>query len=100
MRHGGRAEEKAISGGGIEGELGEGLSGLLRGEGPSYRERQKGQVQFRECGEEMMSGSMEGHIKTQHVQAAEERWSCTTSAMGEEPQTYRMAFPDKGGLRS
>ena len=30
VRHGGRAEEKAISGGGIEGELGEGLSGLLR----------------------------------------------------------------------
>ena len=45
----------------------------MTGEGPSYRERQKGQVQFRECGEEMMSGSMEGHIKTQHVQAAEER---------------------------
>ena len=30
MRQGGGAEEKAVSGGGIEGELGEGLSGLWR----------------------------------------------------------------------
>ena len=30
LRQGGGAEEKAVSGGGIEGELGEGLSGLWR----------------------------------------------------------------------
>ena len=45
----------------------------MTGEGPSYRERQKGRVQCRECGEEMAAGFMAGHIKTQHGQAAEER---------------------------
>ena len=30
-------------------------------EGPSYRERQKGRVQGRECGEEMVEGSLDGN---------------------------------------
>ena len=55
----------------------------MTGEGPSYRERQKVQVQCRECGEEMATGSMAGHIKTQHGRAAEKRWSWTTLATGE-----------------
>ena len=38
----------------------------MTGEGPSYWERQKGRVQCRECGEEMVAGLMAGHTKTQH----------------------------------
>ena len=44
------------------------------GEGPSYRERQKGQVQCKECGEEMVIGLMAGNMRTQHGLASEERW--------------------------
>ena len=53
------------------------------GEFPSYRERQKGQVQCKECGEEMALGSMAGHMRTQHGLAAEERRSWATSSLGE-----------------
>ena len=64
-----------------------------------YRERQKGWVQCRECGEEMSDGYMAGQIKTQHRRASEHRWIWTTSSTGEEPRTYPMAFPAKGGPR-
>ena len=73
---------------------------LMTGEGPSYRERNKGLVQCRECGEDMAVVSLAGHMMTQHGKAAEERWSWETLSTGEEPQTYGMAFPSKGGLRS
>ena len=65
-------------------------------EGPSYRERQRVQVQCRECGEEMADVYLSGYMMTQHGQAAEERCSWTTPETGEEPQTYRMAFQSKG----
>ena len=65
-------------------------------EGPSYWERQKGQMQCREHGEEMAARSIVGHMKTQHERAAEDIWSLTTSATREELQTYRTAFPAKG----
>ena len=45
----------------------------MTGEGLSYREQQKGRLHQRECGEEMASGLLEGHMTTQHGQAAEER---------------------------
>ena len=70
------------------------------GEGPFYRERQKGRVQCREYGEEMTDGLMAGHMKTQHGQVAEEIWSWATSDTGEELRTYHIALSDKGGLRS
>ena len=47
----------------------------MMGEGPSYRERQKGRVQCRECGEEMDSVSLAGHRMTHHGRAEEERRS-------------------------
>ena len=72
----------------------------ITGEGPTYRECQKGRVHCRECGEEMAAGSMAGHTMTQHGQAAEARQSWKTSTTGEEPQKYLIAFPDKGGPRS
>ena len=40
----------------------------MTGEGTSYRERQKVQVQCRECGEEMAAGLMAGNMKIQHVE--------------------------------
>ena len=72
----------------------------MTGEGPSYRERQKGRVKYKECGEYMSLGSMTGHMRTQNGQAAEERRRWKTSAMREETQTYCMDFPAKGGLQS
>ena len=72
----------------------------MTGERPSYQERQRVQVQCRECRKEMVDGSMAGHMTTQPGRATEERWSWTTSATGEELGTYRMAFPSKGGPRS
>ena len=58
------------------------------GEGPTYREQQKGRVQCREYGEEMAAGSVAGHNMIQHWRAAEARWSWKNSSTGEEPQTY------------
>ena len=63
----------------------------VTGEGPSYREQQKWRIQCRKFREEMASGSMTGHMKTQHGRAAEEIYICTTLATGEEPRTYHMA---------
>ena len=37
----------------------------MMGEGPSYRERQRGRVQCTECGEEMALGLLAGHMQTQ-----------------------------------
>ena len=72
----------------------------IAGEGPIYRERQKGQVHCRECGEEMEAGSMARHMMNQHGRAAEARRSCKTLVTGKEPRTYRMAFLANVGLHS
>ena len=72
----------------------------MTGEGTSYRERQKEQVQCGEYGKEMAEGSLASHRMTQHGHVIEERWSREASATGGEPQTYRMAFLTKGGPRS
>ena len=69
----------------------------MTGEVTSYRERQKGRFQCRECGEEMAAGYLVGHRMTQHGQAAEERRICKTLATGKDSQTYCMSFPAKGG---
>ena len=71
----------------------------ITGEGPTYREQQKGRVQCGECGEEMEAGSVTGQNMTQHGGAAETRRSWKTSAMGEDPRAYRMEFQAKGGPR-
>ena len=72
----------------------------MRGGGPTYWERQKVRVQCRECREEMEVVSLVEHMITQYGRAAEERWIWKTSATGEEPHTYRMAFPAKGVPRT
>ena len=68
----------------------------MTGDRPSYRERQKGRVQCRECGDKMAEGSLARHRMTHYGRAAEERRSWKNSATGEEPRTYCMAFPAKG----
>ena len=45
-------------------------------------------------------GLLASHQMTQHGQAKEERWIWEASATGGDPQTYRLAFPTKGGPRS
>ena len=72
----------------------------ITGEVPTYREQQKGRLQHRECGEEMVVGYVAGHKMTQHGRAAEERQSLKTLATGEEPWIYCMAFPTKVGSQS
>ena len=69
----------------------------ITGEGPTYRERQKGQVHCRECGEEMAAVSLETHLMTHHGRVAEARWSWRTMATGDRTRTFRMDFPAKGG---
>ena len=70
------------------------------GEGPTYRECQKGWVHCRECGEEILAASMASHMMTQHGRVAEARRSWITASTGDGPQTYQMAFPAKGVPRS
>ena len=41
------------------------------GEGPTYRERLKGRVSYRECGDLMAEGSLTSHMMTQHGRVAE-----------------------------
>ena len=41
------------------------------GEGPAYRDPQKGRFCCRECGEEMTAGSLASHLITQHGRVAE-----------------------------
>ena len=72
----------------------------MTGEGPTYRERQKGRVQCGDCGKEMAAGSLVSHRVTQHGQVAEEQWIWEALATGGEPQKYRMAFPTKGEMQS
>ena len=43
----------------------------ITGEGPTYRDRQKGQVSYRECGEEMAVGSLASHLMTKYGRVAE-----------------------------
>ena len=72
----------------------------ITGEGTTYREQQNGRVQCRECGEEIAGVSLSGSQMTQHGQEAEARRSWKTSTTGEDPWTYCMTFPAKGGLWS
>ena len=45
----------------------------VTGEGPTYRERLKGQVSCRDCGELMAVGYLTSHLMTQHGRVAETR---------------------------
>ena len=72
----------------------------VTGEGPTYRERLKGQVSCGACGEFMAAGSLTSHMMTQHGRVAETLQQWSTLAAGTGPQTFRMTFPAKGGLRN
>ena len=71
----------------------------ILGEGPTYRELQKGRVHCREYREEMAAGSIASHMMTQHGQVAEARRIWKTLATGERKRTYQMDFLAKGGPR-
>ena len=70
------------------------------GEGPTYRERLKGQVSCGACGELLAAGSMTSHMMTQHGRVLETRLRWSTPAAGAGPWTFRMTFPEKGGPRN
>ena len=47
----------------------------ITGEGPTYRERLKGRVSCRECGEFLVAVSLASHLMTQHGRVAETQQS-------------------------
>ena len=67
------------------------------GEGPTYRERLKGQVSCGACGELLAAGSLTSHMMTQHGRVAETRQQWSTPATGTGPRNFRMTFPAKVG---
>ena len=54
----------------------------IMGEGPPYRERLKGGVSCRECGEVMAEGSLASHLMTKNGKVEEARRSWRTPAAG------------------
>ena len=70
----------------------------IMGEGKSYTERQREQVECAECGEKLAVGSMSFHLLTQHGKAAGQRRQWTPHKET-RAQTYRISFPTKGGPR-
>ena len=54
----------------------------VTGEGPTYRDRLKGQVECGACGEFLAEGYLSSHIMTQHGRVAETRQQWSTPAAG------------------
>ena len=54
----------------------------MTGEGPTYQERKREQVECGHCGKGMAAGSLDVHRIVQHGKAKAERWSWTDSATG------------------
>ena len=72
----------------------------MTGEGRSFKERQRERVLCPECGKEMAKGSLVAHRQTQHgVAKGRLGQEGKEEAGGDEPRTYRMAFPAKAGPR-
>ena len=75
----------------------------MTGEGPTFRERKRERVTFRDSGKEVAAGSLNSHRMTQHRKARGKRWTWTDAATGGgeggKPQTYRIEFP-KGWARA
>ena len=72
----------------------------MAGAGPSYQERQRGRIQYTECGEEMTLELLEGHMQKQHGNKTKGRRFLEATDLGGEPRTYRMAFPTDGGTQN
>ena len=72
----------------------------ITGEGHSYRERQRDQVECKECAEQLAAGSLSIHLMTQHGRAAGQRRQWSTPAKGRVPQEYQTSFLAKGGLHT
>ena len=65
--------------------------GKIKGEGLTYREKQKERVKCGECGKVIAVGSLASHRMTQHGKAKEEQWSWNASATGGGvPRTYQI----------
>ena len=72
----------------------------MTGEGLTYQERQRVIVKCSEHGEEMVKGLLEVHQQTHHAveYGGIRQWD--TSPPDGEPRTYRMSFPNLGGLQA
>ena len=83
------------------GNLSEAVCGRrVVGEVPTYRERLKVQVSYRECNELLVVGSLTSHLMTLHGRVAETQRQWSTPAAGAGPWTFRMTLPAKGRPRS
>ena len=72
----------------------------MTGEGRSFKERQWERVLCPECGKELAKGSLVTHLQTQHGMTKGGLGSEGDKADGgNEPRTYRLAFPEKVGPR-
>ena len=71
----------------------------VTGVGPTYRERQKGQVACGKCGEVLAVGSLLINLMSQQGRAEGRRRQWIPPAAGVGPQIYWMFFLKKGGPR-
>ena len=60
----------------------------ITGEGPTYRERLKGRVSYRECRDIMAAGSLASNLMTQHERMAETRRTWITPAAAAGLRTF------------
>ena len=70
------------------------------GEGPTYRERLKGQVSCGACRELLEAGSLTSNIMNQRGRVAETQQRWINPAAGAGPRNFRITFLEKGGPRN
>ena len=71
----------------------------MTGEGSSYKESQRKKVKCLECGKDLVRGSLDEHQQTQNgVTKGGSGQEGDGEGAGNDPRTYKMAFPEKAGL--
>ena len=67
----------------------------MTGEGPTFRERKRERVKYRDCGKEVAAGSLDSHRMSQHGKAREKRWTWTDAATGRGRRRQATDIPDR-----
>ena len=72
----------------------------MMGEGRSYKERQRGQVNYPECGKDLVRGSLSVHLQNNYgVYKGVPRQEGDGEYGYDDTKTYKMKFPAKAGPR-
>ena len=58
----------------------------MTGEGLTYLERKRERLECRDCGKELVMGSLDIHGMTQHIKTKERWWNWTDAATGGSQQ--------------